>query len=198
MTRIRYLLQAFRARRNRQLSRTESVSFEAFCNEAVPRYPNSPTKESSLNGDFSISPINKPRNVSILRSGYNKLLPINLIFLKGDEYVRFSSNQNYDSNKCPRPSLPAVLLAIMLLAVFLILPLIYLLHCFGIIYTREHFGHPTVQEQVSCCISIYLFFIYSGGVGFLVEKMISFIDLFIFHYYSFSVLLNCFQITFNH
>lgn len=66
MTRIRYLLQAFRARRNRQLSRTESVSFEAFCNEAVPqRYPNSQTKESSLNGDFNISPVNKARNVSI-------------------------------------------------------------------------------------------------------------------------------------
>jgi lysosomal alpha-glucosidase len=126
MTRIRYLLQAFRARRNRRhLSRTESVSFEAFCNEA-PQQKCPTTKESSLNGDLKASPPKKQRT--------------------GEEYVRFS-DQSYETSHCTRPSLLAILLVIMLLAVFLILPLIYLLHCFGVIYIQERYEHPTLQEK---------------------------------------------------
>lgn len=55
MMRIRDLLKSFRTRRARQLSRTDSVSFEAFCNDSPPdKYPE--TKESSLTGDYKLSP----------------------------------------------------------------------------------------------------------------------------------------------
>lgn len=62
MMRIRDLLKSFRARRARQLSRTDSVSFEAFCNDSPSeKYPE--TKESSLTGDYKLSPA-KLNNVS--------------------------------------------------------------------------------------------------------------------------------------
>jgi hypothetical protein len=147
MTRIRYLLQAFRARRNRRhLSRTESVSFEAFCNEA-PQQKCPTTKESSLNGDLKASPPKKQRTVSTLPFC---VIPNCRYFFEGEEYVRFS-DQSYETSHCTRPSLLAILLVIMLLAVFLILPLIYLLHCFGVIYIQERYEHPTLQEKV--CIT---------------------------------------------
>ncbi|EEZ99945.2 lysosomal alpha-glucosidase [Tribolium castaneum] len=127
MTRIRYLLQAFRSRRrNRHLSRTDSVSFEAFCNE-IPPQKCPATKESSLNGDFNSSPLKRER--------------------LEEDYVRFAP-QNCESTTCSRPSLPAILLVLMLLAVFLVLPLVYLLHCFGVIYTQERYEHPTLLEKI--------------------------------------------------
>lgn len=55
MTKIRNLLISFRARRARQLHNSDSVPFEAFCNESLAEpFPN--TKESSLSNGFKVSP----------------------------------------------------------------------------------------------------------------------------------------------
>lgn len=57
MTKIRNLLISFRARRARQLNNSDSVSFEAFCNEGPTTDPYPPyTKESSLTNGYNISP----------------------------------------------------------------------------------------------------------------------------------------------
>ncbi|KAF5269885.1 hypothetical protein FQR65_LT05683 [Abscondita terminalis] len=109
MTRIRNLLIAWRVRRARQLNNSDSVSFEAFCNEAPP-LRRQVTKESSLCDGYKCSPKHA----------------------KAEEYVRFSTETNSYS-KCTRPSIATILLLFLLLAVFLILPIIYLLHCFGVI-----------------------------------------------------------------
>ncbi|KAK5642360.1 hypothetical protein RI129_008527 [Pyrocoelia pectoralis] len=128
MTRIRDLLIAWRVRRARQLNHSDSVSFEAFCNEAPPpRHP--ATKESSLSNEYKCSPKHA----------------------KAEEYVRFSADSSSNS-KCTRPSLATILLLILLLAVFLILPIIYLLHCFGVVNIDhdlliQHSHHNNVKDK---------------------------------------------------
>ncbi|KAK4877010.1 hypothetical protein RN001_009516 [Aquatica leii] len=127
MTRIRNLLIAWRVRRARQLNNSDSVSFEAFCNEAPPlRRPI--TKESSLSDGYKCSPKH----------------------VKAEEYVRFSAETSNNS-KCTRPSLATILLLILLLAVFLILPIIYLLHCFGVVNVDHDLliqhTHHTIKEK---------------------------------------------------
>jgi hypothetical protein len=68
MTRIRYLLQAFRARRNRRhLSRTESVSFEAFCNEAPP---------AEMSNHERIVAERRPQSVSTQETKNRKYSPV--------------------------------------------------------------------------------------------------------------------------
>lgn len=65
MTRIRDLLIAWRVRRARQLTNSDSVSFEAFCNEAPPlRRPS--TKESSLTEEYSSPKHNKVQFCKII------------------------------------------------------------------------------------------------------------------------------------
>ncbi|KAJ8950170.1 hypothetical protein NQ314_008023 [Rhamnusium bicolor] len=123
--RIRDLLKSFRARRARQLSRTDSVSFEAFCNESPPeKYPE--TKESSLTGDYKVSP------AKLNNSG---------------EYARFSCRKQ-DTKESTRPSLSTILLIIVLSAVFIILPIIYLLNCFDMVYEHNSYKHDNVKEAL--------------------------------------------------
>lgn len=52
--RLRDFFKRFRAKRVRQLSISDSVSFEAFYNESPVEKLN--TKESSLTGDYNLSP----------------------------------------------------------------------------------------------------------------------------------------------
>lgn len=124
MTGIRRLLHSFRARRvARRLARTESVSFNAFCNEGpVDQYPT--TKESSLckppkfdHGNHNESAEFNPRDVTIL--------------------------------ECSRPCIVTVLLLLLLLAVFLILPTIYLLYCFGVLHVNQqkHLTHTFALKE---------------------------------------------------
>ncbi|XP_060535181.1 lysosomal alpha-glucosidase-like isoform X2 [Cylas formicarius] len=118
---IRNIITSFRSRRVRRLTQSDSVSFEAFCNESPSDSRRSQTKESSLN-TFDISPI-KGKNL-----GYDK-------FARQEEFTT------------SRPSLSTILLFIVLSAVFLILPIIYLLNCFDIIYEHQNLKHnPIVKE----------------------------------------------------
>ncbi|XP_030765567.1 lysosomal alpha-glucosidase-like [Sitophilus oryzae] len=122
---IRNIISSFRANRGRKLTLSNSVSFEDFCNEVPPeRYPR--LKESSLNSSFDISPV--------------KDRPTNYERFARDEDMEFTSS---------RPSLATVLLFIILSAVFLILPIIYLLNCFDIIYEHQNIKHNPILSPDS-------------------------------------------------
>lgn len=51
-----------------------------------------------------------------------------------ENYERFSENE--PSNKCSRPSCVSIILLVLLTFVFLILPVIYLLHCFDLLHAQ--------------------------------------------------------------
>ncbi|KAL1517514.1 hypothetical protein ABEB36_001270 [Hypothenemus hampei] len=118
---IRNIITSFRGDRSRKMSSSTSVSFEEFCNEQPPQYRFPGLKEPS---SFDISPVK--HSVS--------------------SYKRFAHDPDIEGNTS-RPSLATVLLFIVLLAVFLILPIIYLLNCFDIIYEHQNLKHnPIVQS----------------------------------------------------
>ncbi|KAF7273588.1 lysosomal alpha-glucosidase-like [Rhynchophorus ferrugineus] len=117
---IRNILTSFRTHRARKLTLSDSVSFEDFCND-VPAERCPRVKESSLNGSFDISPLK----------------------IKLSSYERFAREPDIEVGSS-RPSLATVLLFIVLSAVFLILPIIYLLNCFDIIYEHQNLKHNPI------------------------------------------------------
>nr|XP_022907549.1 lysosomal alpha-glucosidase-like [Onthophagus taurus] len=122
VVRIRNMLRSFHSRNTRQ-PEGDTVSFEAFGNESVSDFPD--TKESSLTEEYKKSPK----------------------FNKGKEYVQFSP-QTTNISECSRPSLATILLLVLLTAIFLILPIIYLLHVFDVIHiAKEDFHHSRLAMK---------------------------------------------------
>ncbi|KAJ8925244.1 hypothetical protein NQ315_001431 [Exocentrus adspersus] len=143
--RIRDLLKLkpFQAKRARPLTRTDSVSFEAFCNDSPPeKYPEPEITESSLIGDYKFSPAK-------LDDGGE------------GEYASMPRTRHTSrgTNKSIHPSLPTILLVIVLSAVFIILPIVYLLNCFDMVYKHnsrryvtnikeaDHYGPSNLVRQ---------------------------------------------------
>lgn len=145
---IRNIITSFRTRRARRLTLSDSVSFEDFCNEAPSdRFPR--LKESSLNDSFDISPIKLSVSIQHNTMQYNHTLT----YFQPSNYKRFAREPEIELNNSSRPSLATVLLFIVLSAVFLILPIIYLLNCFDIIYEHQHLKHnPIVQPSGVSCV----------------------------------------------
>ncbi|XP_050301021.1 lysosomal alpha-glucosidase-like [Anthonomus grandis grandis] len=126
--RFRNFISSFRTRRARR-PLTDSVSFENFCNETATGRCTAPKlKESSLNSSFEISP------AKIDAYNYKR-------FAREPETLEIEGTSS-------RPNLATILLFIILSAVFLILPIIYLLNCFDIIYEHHNLKHnPIVQPN---------------------------------------------------
>ncbi|XP_066250642.1 lysosomal alpha-glucosidase-like [Euwallacea similis] len=121
---IHNILTSFRTRRARGLISANSVSFENLGSEIpADRLPR--LKESSLNTSLSASPVN----------------------LSPSHYKRFEPDPDVEVNNSSRPSLATVLLCIVLSAVFLILPIIYLLNCFDFTYEHENLKHNPIVQQ---------------------------------------------------
>ncbi|CAH0546035.1 unnamed protein product [Brassicogethes aeneus] len=124
--RLRDFFKRYRSQRVRQLSVSDSVSFEAFYNEG-PADKLNDTKESSLNGDLSLSPAKLNISNDFPQNKKKRLI--------------------HKQKKLHSSSLPFCITGILLLGVFFLLPVAYLLRYLGIIFAHQHYILPKEAEH---------------------------------------------------
>ncbi|XP_057662919.1 lysosomal alpha-glucosidase-like [Diorhabda carinulata] len=112
---IREVIKSFKIRRNRQISSTNLVSFEAFYNDRKNKFSN--IKE----------PCTKTNSFPSQNEEY------------AGGYIRFKETS--EEKPVIRPSLPIVLVIFILTSVFIVLPIIYLINCFKFSFDNQEFYH---------------------------------------------------------